>query len=299
VKDSTEDLAKIIDGLHPATTGGTYRNEVKTLETLAAKLQANIDSEIKQAAKIGDQEGRQAFLKEMLPLWRTAMTNVDVAKANIQQRIDAMTAETKVYEANVMSHRDTHTEERGSFWFFSWKVRDIHNDNGERIATAQQNQHLVRIEELKREKGALNTTDLEAKINNGTKEEASIAKSLEPERKERERILEEQKAILKEVAAVQGRMNAIEASCGTSNQATMDEVTKLTTGIQRAQLAFVKMANRVKADVKMLKSDPRQLNMLFVGTMELLCVCDEYSGTHHFVQFSDFAQNELAAPQIE
>ncbi|OWA51389.1 hypothetical protein BV898_15873 [Hypsibius exemplaris] len=60
----------------------------------------------------------------------------DSVAAKQRMEIELQTLKDKIphYEDQVQVHRDYHTEERGSFWIFSWKVRDVHVNNGESIA---------------------------------------------------------------------------------------------------------------------------------------------------------------------
>ncbi|CAF3926629.1 unnamed protein product [Adineta steineri] len=126
--------------------------KVTTLLTEKDELETNltrISEELtKKSSECGANQEKIEALSYEKQLFEKALQDPTGAKKEATKKIKILRLQIPAYENKVQQHLDTPSEERGSFWIFSWKVRGIHIDNGIKITREKLNRLIQRINTL-------------------------------------------------------------------------------------------------------------------------------------------------------
>jgi len=204
----------------------------------------------------------------------------DGAIASLETRILFSTTAKK----DVARHRDEHKEERGSFWIFSWKVRDVHINNGESIAREKLKWLLNRIDQMKRE-----IVDID-QISSANRENVIYEAKKEIPVHEAAKQSADTKlvSINQEIAVAEAEFNktvenlkAEFVRAGTTSTDAMDQVDKLAKSVHEGVESFVHTLETFQSILQVLDHDPELLPTALKGAIDLLAMVDEYLGTRH------------------
>lgn len=199
-----------------------------------------------------------------------------IAKTNTEAEIKKLEDQIPEYEKKIIEHRNSRTVEYGRFWIFSWRIRDVINDNGEAAARENLSRLMDRIRTLKdlvKNWSNENITDRIGGIKHNLtrlSNESSLKQELY--RKQNESFNQLQAKFYRII----DEMKTIEGLAGTVNIKSMEAVDNVARAVQSGQESFVSAYAGVRESINSLEVDPDLLIKSIQAAIQFLQMGDDY-----------------------
>ncbi|CAF3884571.1 unnamed protein product [Rotaria sp. Silwood1] len=203
----------------------------------------------------------------------------DEAKGKIMAIIGNLKGQIYEYQGKMQEFRDRRLEKQGSFWIFSWKIRDIYYGNSEKIVQENIDRLLGRTKFL----GNLFQNGSIVDLLNGL----SAGKAGLPFYEEKQIILEEEHKKLqeshdkvsKEFYAVIEELYEIYRSTGTVNVESMKMVDQLCCAVQTGQDSITSAYAMMRIHLSAINVDSDLLVSSVLDALQVLNMIDAYIDT--------------------
>ncbi|CAF3866817.1 unnamed protein product [Rotaria sp. Silwood1] len=278
VESSRSELVEIQKQLLLKASGDKLTNLLNERDTLEADLLRRSMELANKASECGANQGKIDSLLYEKQMFEKAVTDSVGSKEETMQEIRNLKGQITFYENQVQQHRDTHTEERQHFWWFSWKVRDVHQDNGERLARENLNRLLQRIRDLE---GIVNNwsnidlikrvTDVKAELGNCEVKKSS----LESEHTLLKKLCDQ---VEKRFYATIEEMEEIYRNSGTRDHNSLIVVGELCVAVQSGQESIVSAYGKLRTHLRAIDIDEDLLVSSMLDALQLMNMADAYMG---------------------
>ncbi|CAF3408304.1 unnamed protein product [Rotaria sp. Silwood2] len=279
VESSRSELVQIHSELLREAVGAGIAKLLKKKDELESDLLRRLEELTNKASECGTNQGKIESLLFEKQSFEKALANSMGTKEETTAEIVRLKGQILDYEDKVQQHRDTCSEERGSLWIFSWKVRDVHIDNGERIARENLNRLIGRIRDLEQIVHNWSDIDLGQRISDIAAELTIYdAKKIQ---------LENDYMLLKNLYdqveknfyATIEEIDKISRSTGTIDVESMKMVDELCLAVQSGQESIVSAYGKMRTHLQVIDVDEDFLVSSVLDALQLINMTDAYMGT--------------------
>ncbi|CAF3376493.1 unnamed protein product [Rotaria sp. Silwood2] len=280
VDEARNDLIEICNTIMSEAVGKELEGMLNERTCLEQKLLKQMDDLSAKASTKGRSQGQIDSLQYEIQICDIAITNSAEAKKVMEDEVKRLKDKVSEYENQVQAHRNYAYQERGSCWIFSWKVRDVHVDNGERIAKENLDRLLGRIRDLQNNLNNWSNSNFTERRKKALEErprhqaeQETFAKAYAEAEKQYEKLRNEFNTVCEKIEQI------YEAS-GTRNQETIKMVDKLAIGIQSASAALVQAYAAIRTHLEVIDLDPDLLKTSMSDALQLIAFADYCNSTN-------------------
>ena len=280
INGARDDLTDINSVLMLEATGGELQGLLDKMVVLEKEVLQCSNNLTAKASERGQNQGQIDAAEYEAQICEQAIQDSAKAKASMEREIANLIGQRSHYENEVQTHRDHKYEERGSFFVFSWKVRDVHVDNGERIARENLNRLLNRITDRENQVRNWSTSDFQ-------KRKQTALEALGNLRIVRDRLREEYADLEKASKMAEENFDknlkeieSIYEKSGTTNVESIKMVDTLARSILQAADALFGAYARIKTHLEMISIDPDILFDSMNDALQLIAIADQCNGTN-------------------
>lgn len=279
VESSRLEMVEIHKALLPDTRGKKVEQLFIDKEKKEAELIQRAAESLKKSSQYGELEGKIESLRYKCEVYENSISNAERAKEEMDKELKRLKAQIPEYEEKILEHRDTTHEERGSFLFFSWKVRDVHNDNGEKIARESFDRLLKRIRELQE---GITTWSNEANVERVAQIKANLSiyeqqkLRAEDEVNRFQNLYETDKKLFDKIIE---EIHENVESLGTVSIESMKMVDELCRSIHSGDQSIQFAYGKVRTHLQSIDIDPDFLVPSALAAIQFLNMVDTYMGT--------------------
>ena len=162
----------------------------------------------------------------------TALQDYAQAKREANDRVRQQEHIVSQRTGDLLRYRDQHHEEYSSFWIFSFKVRDRHVDNGERVAREALHLEQAQLNHLRAKQEALSPDELRDRAASATANKAGYSRKTEAANLTVQSLQEMYDRLEQQFEAVHDELEVIYVAAGsrsTAAFAAVDSVANATT----------------------------------------------------------------------
>lgn len=279
VESSRTDLLEIHSQLLLEASGVAVENLLKMRHELEVDLLQRSEELAKKAAECAVNKGTIASLAFQKEIFEKTLVNSMGTKEETIDEINRLKELIPEYENEIQQHRDTSTQERESLWIFSWKVRDIHHDNGERIARENLNRLIERIRILEGIVGTWSDIDLVERVAEITNELAILDTMKTHLTEEYALIKQFYDEVETKFYATIEEINQISQSVGTVDVNSMKMIDELCRAVQIGQESIVSAYGKMQTHLQTIDVDEDFLLPSVLDALQLINMADPYMGT--------------------
>ncbi|CAF4206094.1 unnamed protein product, partial [Rotaria magnacalcarata] len=250
----------------------TEKNIKMTDERQMVTFNASEQARIVKAIKGLQSDGALTEFKNLSETIKLA-----TAKLEMNEEITRLKSQISDYEQKVKQNRDTRRKERGRFWIFSWKVQDVHIDNGERIARENLNRLLDRIRVLEKRLNNWSSrsfTEQMKKATTSLSRYETMKIQLEKEHKNLKELYEQTE---QKFHVLIQQIDEIYRSTGTANVKSIKTVNELCFALQTGSESLISACNKIRTHLARIDLDPNSLVDAVLDALQLINMGDEYN----------------------
>ena len=279
VNNSTQSLIKIQSELIKKAAGATLGNILEDRDKFERELLALLGQQYDHRLAVGRNEGVRNQLAFELDYHTQCMNDAAAAKVKLQNEIGHLKSQITEYEGRVQAHRDEHREERGSFWIFSWKVRDVHQDNGERIAKADLDRLMGRITQLEAQTTQISSAQSAARVTEVKRLQGDAVGEKDALEKSGKELEDRVKAKHLEFDEAIKEIERIYQAAGTRDPRAIQQITTIAHGVSVAQEALTAAYGQLGTNLLAIRVSPRLLLNSVLAAIKLIHFGDEINKT--------------------
>ncbi|CAF3934865.1 unnamed protein product [Rotaria sp. Silwood1] len=280
IESSRSDLVNIYSQLLLETAGDKIANLLKERDILEVDLLRRSDELTNKASECGTNQGKIDSIEYEKQISGKAIRDSQTAKLDLKTEIARLKGQINDYNNKVKAHRDYHFEERGSFRIFSWKIRDVHVDNGERIARENLDRLLDRIRVLEERFENLSSSAYLTKQMEEATASLPIYETkkirLEQEHKELKKLYDQAE---QKFHVVIQEIDKICRSAGTTSIKSIQAVDEVCRALQTGSEALISTCDKIRTHLAAIDLDPNALVDSVLDAIQLINMADEYNDT--------------------
>jgi chromosome segregation ATPase len=274
---SRSDLVNIYSQLLFETPGDKITQLLRRKDALEKRLLRLSENLTNISSEYGANEGKIVSIEYQRKIYGLAIRDSKTAKLDLKAEILELRRQKPYYKNQVQQHRDTRTEERGRFWIFSWKVRDVYIDNGERIARENLNRLLDRIHDLEERLKNWSSDYLTEQMTEATANLPTYKAKRSHLEREHRRLEKWYNGTKKNFSAVIQRMDTIYQSTGTVDIKSIKAVDELCHALQTGSEALISACDKLRTHLATIDLDPNSLVDAVIDALQLINMADEYN----------------------
>ncbi|CAM4776162.1 unnamed protein product [Rotaria magnacalcarata] len=274
---SRSDLVNIYSQLLLETAGNKIEDLLKQKDALEIDLLQRSEELTNKSSQCGTIRGKIDPIKYQQQIYNIAIRDSKAAKLEMNEEITRLKSQISDYEQKVKQNRDTRRKERGRFWIFSWKVQDVHIDNGERIARENLNRLLDRIRVLEKRLNNWSSrsfTEQMKKATTSLSRYETMKIQLEKEHKNLKELYEQTE---QKFHVLIQQIDEIYRSTGTANVKSIKTVNELCFALQTGSESLISACNKIRTHLARIDLDPNSLVDAVLDALQLINMGDEYN----------------------
>ena len=279
IEVSRTDLINIYSQLLLERTGSKMEKLLKERDTLEIDLLRRSAELTNKASECGANQGQIDSIEYEKQIYDKNIRDSDAAKLEIKAEIIKLKGQIPYYKNKIKEHRDHHSVERGSLLIFSWKIREVYIDNGERIARENLERLFDRIrileERLKNWSNDYLTKQMAAAAACLPKYQANKMQ-LEQEYKELETVYNQTEE--KFQVTIQEIYEMCRSS-GTTDIKSIQAVDELCHALQTGSEALRSICDKLRTHLAAIGLDSNSLVQSIIYALQLINMADEYNDT--------------------
>ncbi|CAF3929503.1 unnamed protein product [Rotaria sp. Silwood1] len=279
VEISRTELVAIHTQLLNYSLGDRAVNLIKEKENIEIKLLEQSKELVKISSERGANQGMIEALEYQKKLFEKAIEDSEAAKEEAKKEVKALKGQIREYENEVQKRRNTVEEERGSFWIFSWKIRDIHHNNGEQIARENLERLLKRIRDLDALIANWPNMDAVKRMTDTVKELGTYTGKKRPLDLKYKRSEQSYNETTEEFDRVIKEIEKIYQLVGTAQIKSLTLIDELSRAVLSGHDSIVSTYAKIRTNLKALDADGDLLVSSIVDALQFMNMMDTYMGT--------------------
>ncbi|CAF1451049.1 unnamed protein product [Adineta steineri] len=277
IDSSRSDLINIYSQLLLETTGGKFENLLKQKDIFQIDLLRQSAELANKSFERGRIQGKIDSIEYQQKIYDMANRNSKEAKSDMKAEITRLRGQIPEYDEKVKEHRDTHYVERGGIWIFSWKVRDVHIDNGERIARENRNNLMKRIRIFQRRLKNWSDHSLTKQRKNATAYLSQYKAQKSQVEKEYKNLEELYNQTEQKFHVVIQQIDEIYRPTETANVISMKTLDELCLGLQTGSQSLISACEKIQTHLAEIDIEPNSIMDAILDALQLINIADEYN----------------------
>ncbi|CAF4085983.1 unnamed protein product, partial [Adineta steineri] len=280
VESSRLELMEIWKQLYAKANAG---HEITQLFKKRDDLEATLIRQSEEVANIsseyGENNGQIESLRFEKQVFEKAVNDTDAAREDAKNELNNLKAQIPDYENKVLQHHGSVREHRGSFLFWSWHVRNVRFNTGERIARENLNRLVDRIHSLESAVENWPKVDLVDRVMN-----ARYKLAISEEKKES--LALKHTEVKAEYAKSQRKFNdaideleGIFKTTGTMNSGSFEQVKELCLAVYSGKDCIVAAYMRLRTHASTIGIDKDSMDSSIMNAIQFINMADAYMGT--------------------